>query len=92
MAFAPQEKSSAVAVVLTILWPGAGHLYLGLTQKGMPYVVANAIGLAFGLFLFIFLPVTFLIWLITLVMTVGDITQETNVVNEAIRRGQRIQG
>ena len=29
MAFAPQEKSSAVAVVLTILWPGAGHLYLG---------------------------------------------------------------
>lgn len=92
MAFPPQEKSSAVAVVLTILWPGAGQLYLGLTQKAIPYVVANAIGLGFGLFLFIFLPITFLIWLITLVMTVGNITEETNIVNDRIRRGQRIQG
>ncbi|MET0127144.1 MAG: hypothetical protein ABW249_01035, partial [Solirubrobacterales bacterium] len=28
----PQEKSSGIAVLLTVLWPGAGHLYLGLTH------------------------------------------------------------
>ena len=44
----PQEKSSGIALLLTVLWPGAGHLYLGLTQKAMPYFVANAIGVVFG--------------------------------------------
>jgi len=88
----PQEKSSGVAVLLTVLWPGAGHLYLGLSKKAIPYVVANAIGLGLGLMLFILLPISFVIWLVTLVMTVGSVTDDTNLVNDAIRRGQRIQG
>jgi hypothetical protein len=33
---AVQGKSGAVAALLTVLWPGAGHMYLGLTSKGMP--------------------------------------------------------
>jgi Protein of unknown function (DUF2510) len=90
--FPPQEKSSGVAVLLTVLWPGAGHLYLGLTQKAIPYFVANAIALALGLLLFILLPITILIWVVTLCMTVGNVTQETNQVNDALRRGYRING
>ena len=63
--FPPQEKSSGVAVLLTVLWPGAGHLYLGLTQKAIPYFVANAIGVVFALSIYLF-PIAILIWLVTL--------------------------
>ncbi len=88
--FPPQEKSSGIAVLLTVLWPGAGHLYLGLTQKAMPYFVANAIGVVFALSIYLF-PIAILIWLVTLCMTVGSVTQETNQVNDALRRGYRRQ-
>jgi hypothetical protein len=87
----PQEKSSGVAVLLTVLWPGAGHLYLGLTQKSIPYVVANAVGLFFAVWVYT-LPISFVIWLVTLCMTVGSITHDTNFANDARRRGQRING
>ena len=87
----PQEKSSGIAVLLTVLWPGAGHLYLGLTKKAVPFVVANAIGFVLAWTIFL-LPVAVVIWIVTLVMTVGKITDETNMVNDAIRRGIRIDG
>ena len=89
--FPQQEKSSGVAVLLTVLWPGAGHLYLGLTQKAIPYFVANAMGVVFALSIYLF-PIAMLIWLVTLCMTVGNVTQETNQVNDALRRGYRING
>lgn len=89
----PQEKSSGIALLLTVFWPGGGHLYLGLTSKAIPYVVANAIGLAVGILFFPFLVlVTFVIWLVTLCMTVGSVTSDTYFVNDALRRGHRIQG
>ena len=88
-----QEKSSGIALLLTIFWPGGGHLYLGLTGKAIPYVVANAIGLALGFLFFPFLVLlTFLIWLVTLCMTVGSINRDTYFVNDALRRGHRING
>jgi len=87
------EKSNAVALLLTILWPGGGHLYLGLTQKSIPYVVANAVGFCLALISFFLLfPVYVLIWLVTLCMTVGSISSDTEYVNAALRRGQRITG
>lgn len=85
----PQEKSSAIALLLTILFPGAGHLYLGLTQKSIPHMVANAFGVVLALTV-ILLPITFVIWLVTLVMTVGSLTRDTETVNEAIRAGRPI--
>ncbi len=87
--YATSEKSSGLAVLFTVLWPGAGHLYLGLTSKGTPHVVANAIGLVLALAL---LPITFLIWLVTLLMLIGSVNSDTERVNEGIRRGERIQG
>ncbi len=87
----PLEKSSGLALLLTVLWPGAGHLYLGLTQKAMPYFVANAIGVVFVLSIYLS-PIGILIWLVTLCMTIGSVTQETNQVNDARRRGHRING
>jgi hypothetical protein len=84
------EKSSGLALLFTILWPGAGSLYLGLTRKGTPFVVANAIGFVLGVLTLLFLPVTLIIWVVTLAMTVGSINQDTETVNRAIREGRRI--
>jgi glycerol-3-phosphate acyltransferase PlsY len=64
---------------------------LGLTQKALPYFVAYAIGVVFALSIYLF-PIAMLIWLVTLCMTVGSVTQETNQVNDALRRGHRISG
>ena len=88
---APQPKSSGVAVILTVIWPGAGHLYLGLTNRGVPYVVANAVGFVLGLTV-ILIPITIIIWLVTLLMTVGRISAETDAVNNVIARGERVRG
>jgi hypothetical protein len=89
----PQDKSSALALLLTVLWPGGGHLYLGLTQKSIPYVVANAIGTCVAFFSFFLLfPITFLIWLVTLLMTVGSISRDTEAVNYARHHGHRVVG
>ena len=84
------QKSSGVALLLQILFPGAGFLYLGLTKKGTPYVVANAIGTVLGLLTIILLPITFVIWLVTLLMTVGSVSSDTERVNVALSAGRPI--
>lgn len=90
--YLPQtEKSSGLAVLFTILWPGAGHLYLGLSKKGTPHTVANAIGLLLAFTLILF-PVACLIWLITLCMTVGSVSSDTLTVNQALREGRHVIG
>ncbi len=83
------EKNSGLAVLFTVLWPGAGHLYLDLTKNGTPHVVANAVGLVLGMTL-ILLPIAFVIWLVTMLLLVGGVSSDTERVNEAIRRGERI--
>ena len=87
----PSEKSSGVALLLTILWPGAGHLYLGLNSKAIPYVVANAIGFVVAMTGILFF-VGLIIWIITLVMLVGGVTDDTERVNAALRQGTKIVG
>ncbi len=87
----PQEKSSGLALLFTFLWPGAGHLYLGLTQKAIPYVVANAFSWFFAIWI-VTLPVSFVIWLVAFCMTVGSVNQDTGFVNDALRRGYRVNG
>lgn len=87
----PSEKSSGVAILLTFLWPGAGHIYLGLNNKGMPYVIANAVGLVCGL-TGILIFVTAIIWLVTFLMLVGAVTKDTELVNNALRQGIRVAG
>ena len=78
---AREQKSSAVAALLTFLWPGAGHFYLGLTSKGLPYFVINGVLLVLTLMTWIFLPLGFLVWVVTLCMTIGSVTRDTAVVN-----------
>jgi DNA-directed RNA polymerase subunit RPC12/RpoP len=78
-----QIKSNGVALVLSILIPGAGHLYLGLTEEGTPYLIASAISLFFA-FTLIGLPISFLIWLVTMIMTAPKMSALTEEVNAEI--------
>jgi hypothetical protein len=91
VSFPRPEKSSGIAAVLTIFWPGAGHLYLGMTQRGIPHVIANTIGFLCAMTLILF-PVAIVIWLFSLCLTVGSITRDTEIVNQAIREGRRVTG
>ena len=67
-----------MALFLTILWPGAGHLYLGNNDKAMPYVIANAVGLVSYLFCFV---IGIAIWLVTLLMLAPGLSAEVREVN-----------
>ena len=76
------QKSAGVATLLTILWPGAGHLYLGLKDKGMPFFVWNAVLLMLALLSCGFaIPVGVVVWIVTLCMTIGSIASDTELVN-----------
>jgi len=84
-------KSQPIALLLTLLFPGAGHLYLGLTKKATPYLVANSIGLILTVISLGFgLIIAFPIWLVTLLMLVGSLGPDTERVNEALREGRPI--
>ena len=58
-------------------------------QVGQAVVVYPRAEKSSGLAL-LFLPVTLIIWVVTLAMTVGSINQDTETVNRAIREGRRI--
>ena len=80
-------KSAGVAMALTIFWPGAGHLYLGLQQKGMPFFLWNMAWFVLAVFTCGFaIPIGVVIWLVTLCMTVGTIAAETEAVNNGTLR------
>lgn len=88
----PLHKSPAVATVLTVLWPGLGHYYLGLIKRGTPYFVWNAVFVGIGILTFgLTLILSFIVWLVTLLLTVGSIADEAQQVNYAIATGQSIQ-
>jgi hypothetical protein len=84
-----QPKSAGLAIFLTIIWPGMGHLYLGLTKRGLPFVIVNAVGLFFALSV-IFFPIAFIAWLVTMLMIVFKVSDETDLVNSAISKGLKV--
>ena len=70
---------------MTILWPGAGHLYLGLNRKGMSHFVVNGVFLALALItLGLAVPVGVVVWIVTLCMTIGSIAEDTAMVNQGL--------
>ena len=79
----PEPKSFGIAILLTILWPGAGHLYIGNSQKGTPFIVANAIGFILA-FAIILLPLAVIIWLVTLLMTAPNLSKEVTEYNSSL--------
>ena len=56
-------------------------MYLGLTSKGMPYVVINVIALVIAICTIYFFGAALLIYIVTLLMTVTSVSRDTAVVN-----------
>ena len=70
------EKSLVLAVILSVIFPGLGQIYLGLNQKGILFIVGYIIS-AILIFLLIGFILVFVVWIWALV----DVVQSTNAIN-----------
>ena len=78
-----QLKSATVAIVLSILIAGVGHLYLGLTKEAIPFLVASV-----AMFLFALTGIGFfisvIIWFVCVIINVQQMGPLTEKVNSQI--------
>ncbi len=77
-----QEKSVALAAILSFLFPGLGHVYNGLTKKGISFIVAYIIS-AVLIFLLIGFVLVIIIWIWALIDSIKT--------TEAINRGEFVE-
>lgn len=75
-----QQKSAAVAVLLSFLWLGAGHLYLGRIPAGILLAIYGAI-LALMMFSLIGFIIAFPIWAVSVVIVMVMAAAATGSVN-----------
>lgn len=76
------EKSVLLAAILSFLFPGLGHLYNGLTTKGLSFIIAYIVSAVL-----IFLIVGFVLMLIVWIWALVDVIKTT----EAINRGEAVE-
>lgn len=77
-----EEKSVALAAILSFLFPGLGHLYNGLTKKGVSFIIAYIVS-AILIFLLIGFVLVIIVWIWALI----DAIKTT----EAINRGESVE-
>ena len=70
------EKSLVLAVILSVIFPGLGQIYLGLNQKGILFIVGYIISA-----ILIFLLIGFLLVLVVWIWALVDVVQSTNAIN-----------
>ena len=70
------KKSVAVAALLTIVFLGIGHFYIGLNQKGIMFIVAYIVS-AILILLFIGFILVIAVWIWALI----DVIKSTNALN-----------
>lgn len=79
---APVAKSAGLAIFLSFLWPGAGHLYAGQeTEKGIIFTCISALSFLVSLTI-VGLVITIPLWLGTAIYTMLDsnkIVRQRNV-------------
>jgi len=81
---APTPKSAGLAIFLSFIWPGAGHLYAGGgTEKGIVFTCIS--GLCFLISLTIVgLIITIPVWFGTAIYTMFDSNTVVNSRNAAL--------
>ena len=77
-----KEKSTLVAVVLSVLLPGLGHMYLGLDNAGAILLIAYIVSLILILFV-IGLALALIVWVWALVDTINSAN--------ALNRGEEVE-
>ena len=77
-----EEKNVLLSAILSFLFPGLGHLYLGLNTKGISFVIAYIVSwaLMFLLIGFILAPI---VWLWALIDSIKS--------TEAINKGESVE-
>ncbi len=70
------EKSIALAALLSFIFPGIGHLYIGLDTKGISFIVAYIVSCALMLLLVGFVLVV-IVWLWAMI----DVIKSTEAIN-----------
>ena len=77
-----EEKSVALAAILSFLFPGLGHIYNGLAKKGVSFIVAYIIS-AVLIFLLIGFVLVIIVWIWALIDSIKT--------TEAINRGEFVE-
>lgn len=77
-----EEKSILVSVILSVIIPGLGHFYLGLSRKGAMFLIAYVVS-AILILLLIGFVLVFIMWIWALI----DVIQCTNALN----RGESVE-
>ena len=76
------EKSVLLAAILSFLFPGLGHLYLGLSKKGISFIIAYIVS-AILIFILIGFVLILIVWLWALIDSIKS--------TEAINRGEFVE-
>lgn len=76
------EKSALLSAILSFLFPGLGHLYLGLSKKGVSFILAYIVSA-----ILVFLIIGFVLMLIVWVWALIDSIKST----ESINRGEFVE-
>lgn len=77
-----EEKSVVLSAILSFLFPGLGHLYIGLTKKGVSFIIAYIVS-AILIFLLIGIVLVIIVWLWALIDSIKS--------TEAINRGEFVE-
>lgn len=73
-------KSSGVGVLLSFLWLGDGHLYVGNIGLGVGLIVFDFFLVLFSLIPFVWI-LTFPVWLIAFIFVAINVSNEANAFN-----------
>ena len=77
-----EEKNVLLSAILSLLFPGLGHLYLGLNKKGISFIVAYIVS-AILVFLVIGFVLIVIVWLWALIDSIK--------ATESINRGEFVE-
>jgi uncharacterized OB-fold protein len=77
-----EEKSVVLSAILSFLSPGLGHLYIGLTKKGISFIIAYIVS-AILIMLLIGIILVIVVWLWALIDSIKS--------TEAINRGDYVE-
>ena len=77
-----EEKNVLLSAILSLLFPGLGHLYLGLNKKGISFIVAYIVS-AILVFLVIGFVLIVIVWLSALIDSIK--------ATESINRGEFVE-
>ena len=77
-----EDKNVLLSAILSFLFPGLGHLYLGLNKKGVSYIIAYIVSA-----ILVFILIGFVLMLIVWIWALVDSIKST----EAINRGEFVE-